>query len=101
MEMKPYSERTPDTQYKELLKEILDKGIRSQSQAGTSKDNPGGTDCITLFGAKPMRFNLSNGFPMITERSVKSFWKQAVGEIIGFMNGARTLEELESYGCKF
>jgi len=101
MNMKPYAERTPNTQYKELLQEIIEKGIRSKSQAGTSADNPEGTDCITLFGAKPMRFDLSNGFPMITERSVKGFWKQAVGEIIGFMNGARTLEELESYGCRF
>lgn len=99
--MKPYSERTPNTQYKELLADILEHGIRSKSQAGTTAENPEGTDCITLFGAKPMRFDLQNGFPMITERSVKGFWKQAVGEIIGFMNGARTLEELESYGCKF
>lgn len=99
--MKPYSERTPNEQYKNLLQDILDKGIRSKSQAGTTKENPEGTDCITLFGANPMRFDLSNGFPMITERSVKGFWKQAVGEIIGFMNGARTLEELESYGCRF
>ena len=99
--MKPYSERTPDEQYKNLLKEILEKGIRSQSQAGTKTENSPGTDCITLFGANPMRFDLQNGFPMITERSVKGFWKQAVGEIIGFMNGARTLKELESYGCKF
>lgn len=99
--MKPYAERTPDEQYKNLLKTILDKGIRSKSQAGTSAENPDGTDCITLLGANPMRFDLSNGFPMITERSVKGFWKQAVGEIIGFINGARTQEELESYGCKF
>lgn len=101
MHMKPYDERTPDTQYKELLQEILDTGIRSKSQAGTSAENPEGTDCLTLLGAKPMRFDLSNGFPMITERKVKGFWKQAVGEIIGFINGARTLEELESYGCRF
>ena len=99
--LKPYAERTPNEQYKQLLKDILEKGIRSQSQAGTSAENPDGTDCITLFGANPMRFDLSNGFPMITERSVKGFWKQAVGEIIGFANGARTQEELEKYGCKF
>jgi thymidylate synthase len=101
MNMKPYTERTPDEQYKNLLRDILENGIRSKSQAGTSNDNPEGTDCVTLFGAKPMRFDLSNGFPMITERSVKGFWKQAVGEICGFINGARTLEELESFGCKF
>lgn len=99
--MKPYSERTPDLQYKNLLKDILERGVRSQSQAGTTAENPEGTDCITLFGANPMRFDLSNGFPMITERSVKGFWRQAVGEIIGFANGARTQAQLEEYGCKF
>lgn len=101
MNMKPFEDRTPNLQYKNLLAEILEKGIRSKSQAGKKEGSEDGTDCLTLFGAKPMRFDLSNGFPMITERSVKGFWKQAVGEIIGFMNGARTLEELESYGCKF
>lgn len=101
MQMKPYSERTPNTQYKKLLQDILNRGIRSQSQAGTTAENPEGTDCITLFGANPMRFDLSNGFPLITERSVKGFWKQAIGEIIGFINGVHTQEELESYGCKF
>jgi thymidylate synthase len=99
--MKPFSDRTPNTQYKELLQDILERGVHSKSQAGTTAKTPDGTDCITLFGANPMRFDLSNGFPLITERSVKGFWKQAVGEIIGFINGARTQEELESYGCKF
>lgn len=101
MQMKPYAHRTPNSQYKELLQDILEHGVRSKSQAGTSAKNPDGTDCLTLFGAKPMRFDLTNGFPMITERSVKGFWKQAVGEIIGFMNGARTHEELSEYGCRF
>jgi thymidylate synthase len=91
--MKPYSERTPDEQYKNLLREILAKGTRVESRQGT--------DALTLMGATPMHFKLENGFPMITERSVKGFWKQAIGEICGFMNGARTLEALEEFGCKF
>lgn len=99
--MKPYSERTPDTQYKNLLRDILENGIRSTSQAGGDGKSEEGIDCITLFGAKPMRFDLSNGFPMITERSVKGFWKQPIGEICAFINGARTLEELEAFGCTF
>jgi len=48
-----------------------------------------------------MHFKLENGFPLITERSIKGFWKGSVGEICAFINGARTLEELESFGCKF
>jgi len=99
--MKPYDERASDTQYKDLLTLILERGIRSKSQAGTSKENPEGTDCITLMGAPPMRFDLTNGFPMITERSIKGFWKAPIAEIIGFMHGARTHDELIEYGCKF
>ena len=97
--MKPYAERTVDLQYKNLLKDILERGVRSQSQAGTTAATPEGTDCITLFGANPMRFDLTNGFPLITERSVKGFWKQAIGEIIGFANGARTQKELEEHAA--
>ncbi len=98
--MKPYSERTPDEQYKNLLREILEKGQRSKSQAVTAA-NPEGSETISLFGATPMRFDLQNGFPMITERSVKGFWKQPIGEICAFINGARTQEAFEEFGCTF
>lgn len=91
--IKPYSERTGDEQYKNLLKDILANGVRVESQQGT--------DALTLIGPKPLHFKFENGFPMITERSVKGFWKQSIGEICGFINGARTLEQLESFGCKF
>jgi thymidylate synthase len=95
----PYAQRTPDTQYRELLQEILDKGTRTKSQTGT--------DTITLIGPKPLHFKLANGFPLITERNMSPekmkvpIWQQAIGELIGFINGARTLEELESFGCSW
>jgi len=91
--MKPFTERTPDTQYRERLQLILDHGVRVKSQQGV--------DALTVMGPPPMHFKLENGFPMITERSVKGFWKGSIGEICGFINGARTLEQLESFGCKF
>ena len=86
---KPYSVRNVDFQYQRLLQNILKNGVRAKSQQGV--------DALTLLGPEPMRFNLSNGFPMITERDVKSFWKQAVGEICAFVNGARTQAELEKF----
>jgi thymidylate synthase len=98
--MKPLSERTLDTQYKELLKEVLEKGIKTPSQQGV--------DALTLIAPKPMRFRLENGFPMIMERNMNpavsenlpvTVWQQAVGEIFAFVNGARTVEELEKFGC--
>jgi len=86
--------KTPDTQYRELLQSILDRGIKTPSQQGV--------DALTLMGPNPLHFKLSNGFPIITERKIsKKIWSQAIGEIIGFINGARTQEELESYGCNW
>jgi len=91
--------RTPDFQYQNLLKLILKNGMRSEAQQGT--------DTISLIGAPPMRFRLSNGFPLITERDMApifksgkpTIWQQAIGELIGFMHGARTQTDLEKFGC--
>ncbi|MDO8517990.1 MAG: thymidylate synthase [bacterium] len=91
--MKPFAERSPDTQYRDNLKYILDHGVRVKSQQGV--------DALTVIAPPPMHFKLENGFPMITERSIKGFWKGSIGEICAFINGARTLEQLESFGCKF
>lgn len=91
---KQLSERTLDTQYRDRLRLILNKGI-------SQKDTPQGVSAVTAFGTlPPMVFDLSNGVPIITERSV-SFWKKAIAEIIAFINGARTIEEIADYGCDF
>jgi thymidylate synthase len=91
---KPLGERTPDTQYRDRLKQILDTGV-------LVKDTPQGVGAITCFGElPPMVFDLSNGVPLLTERKM-SFWRKPIAEIIAFLNGARTVEELESYGCDF
>lgn len=91
--------RIADTQYRELLQTILEHGTRVQSQTGT--------DTISLIGPRPLHFKLANGFPLITERNMApqfkngrpTVWQQALGEILGFINGARTQSELESFGC--
>ncbi len=86
--------KTPDSQYKRLLREILENGTVTKSQQEV--------DALTLMAPQPLRFRLSNGFPIITERQIsKKIWGQAIGEIIGFINGARTQEELSSYGCRW
>lgn len=95
----PFSKRTPDYQYQQLLALILKEGHRSTAQQGT--------DTISLLGAPPMRYKLSNGAPLITERNMApvfkngkpTVWQQAIAEITGFINGARTQEELVQYGC--
>jgi thymidylate synthase len=65
------------------------------------KETPQGIGAITCFGTlSPMVFDLGNGVPLITERKI-GFWRKAVAEIIAFVNGARTLDEIASYGCDF
>jgi thymidylate synthase len=97
---RPYEERTVDEQYKNLIREILKKGISTPSPMVDRDGNEINT--IVLMGAPTMRFNLlENGVPFITERSIAGFWKSAVGELFGFINGARTQAELEMFGCKW
>lgn len=90
---KPLAERKPDWQYQDRLKQILNTGVRAGNL-------PQGKDAFTCFGTVPqMVFDLTNGVPLITERSLKGSWKFAIGEIISFMHGARTINDIESYGC--
>lgn len=106
--------RVPDEQYKELLERIRKTGKRAISGM-----DQGSTEVL----GHQMVFNFENGgFPLITERDLMRGTtpeiianyqpnldhrpmtgpvKQALGEIIGFMNGARTQQELEAYGCTF
>jgi thymidylate synthase len=46
-----------------------------------------------------MKFKLNNGFPVITERDISPFWGSPIGELFGFVNGARTQKQLEEFGC--
>lgn len=93
---RPLSERTPDTQYRDRLIQILDP-----KQSILAKNTPQGIGALTCFGTLPqMVFDLSNGVPLITERKI-GFWRKAVGEIIAFINGARTVDEFKSFGCDF
>ncbi|MDE2071760.1 MAG: thymidylate synthase [Patescibacteria group bacterium] len=83
--------RPPDWQYHHRLSEILSHGT-------LAKDTPQGVGALTCFGTlSPMIFDLSNGIPLITERNLPS-WRSAVAEIIAFINGARTIDDIESYG---
>lgn len=78
------------TSYREALQEILDRGEWT--------DAPQGLRALTAMQVT-MQFPMEDGFPIITERSVKSFWRKPIGEICAFMNGATTIEELDKFGC--
>ena len=107
------AEREPDYQYHDLLKRVRQMGAEAISGMDDGS--------LEVLGHQ-MRFDLSNGFPLITERDltrgstpeiiasyepnpthrpVAGAMRQGLAEIIAFMNGARTQEELEEYGCKF
>ncbi len=98
--MKPINERTADSQYQRLLRDILEKGVRTPSQQGT--------DALTLIGPNPLHFKLDNGFPIINERNMApkesenlpvTVWRQAIAEICAFINGVRTQKGLEDFGA--
>ena len=97
---KRYEERVALEQYKKLLTDIIENG----------RDNPCAmVDNITgepLYTRERLgvvsRFNiLEEGVPIITERDISAFYKSAIGELFGFINGAHTDSELREYGCKF
>ncbi len=90
----PLQKRTPDKQYQDRLRTILATGI-------LAKDTPQGVGAYTCFGTlAPLVFDLSNGIPVITERKI-GFWRKPIAEVIAFINGARTIDEIEMYGCDF
>ena len=98
-EYNPYENRTADEQYKEMIRTILEKGYETESPMV----DKGGNEINTIdYMGWTSRFNiLKNGAPIITERDISSFYRSAICELFGFINGARTQEELEKFGCKW
>ncbi len=88
----PWEQRVPDMQYQNLLKEILKNGETHKPIHGEE------TKRITGY---LMKFKRNNGFTMTPTRDLLKYnlLQGAMGENIGFMNGARTLTELANYGC--
>lgn len=66
----------PDHQYEDLLREILREGV--------PKDDRTGTGTRSLF-ARQLRYDLSQGFPAITTKSL--YWHGVVGELLWFLQG--------------
>ena len=86
--MKPVADRTPDHQYRQLLQKIMDEGRDMMPIHGIG--------ARSIVGHQ-MRFSMANGFPLITERDLTRIFPGALGEHIGFLNGAHTLEDLKKY----
>jgi thymidylate synthase len=86
----PAAERTPSTEYADLLRTIRDHGARVETKQGV--------EALAVAG-HAMRFPMANGAAVITERSIGGFVRKAIGELCAFINGARTLDELRAFGC--
>lgn len=90
VEYRPYGERTASTQYRGVLERVRAEGLPVPTRQGPR--------ALTVM-QQTMRFPLAEGFPVITERSIRGFWQKAIGELCAFINGATTLAELEKFGC--
>jgi len=78
-----------ETNYLNLLEEIIEYGIEKQDRTGV------GT--LSLFG-RQLRFSLDDRFPLLTTR--KLFWKGIVEELLWFIKGSTIAKHLSEKGVK-
>lgn len=74
----------PEYQYLNLLQDILDNGVRKVDR-GT------GDASFSVFG-RQMRFDLSQGFPLLTTKKV--YWKGVLHELYWFLSGQSNIKYL-------
>jgi thymidylate synthase len=77
-----------DTQYKQLLKDILD--------FGSDKSDRTGVGTRSIFGYT-IRHNMQDGFPLLTTK--KMYWKGIVTELLWFLRGDTNIKFLVDNDC--
>ncbi len=90
VEYQPYAQRVPSAEYQGVLRRVHEHGVPVPTRQGKL--------AFTLM-QQTMHFPLAAGFPVITERSIGSFWRKPIGELCAFINGATTIEQLQAFGC--
>jgi len=76
-------------QYQELLSEII--------QSGLPKSDRTGVGTRSVFG-RSMRFDLSDGFPLITTKKVHL--KSIIYELLWFLGGETNIRYLNEHGVR-
>ena len=74
----------PEQQYLNLLKDIVDTGVRKVDR-GT------GDASYSIFG-RQIRFDLQKGFPLLTTKKV--YWKGVLHELFWFLSGQSNIQYL-------
>ncbi|WP_020665139.1 thymidylate synthase [Amycolatopsis benzoatilytica] len=77
----------PDTQYEDLLQQVLDTGARKEDRTGT------GTRSI--FGHQ-LRYRLADGFPLVTTKKVH--FRSIAFELLWFLRGDSNVTWLQDNG---
>jgi len=75
-----------DLDYQDLLKDILENGIKKQTRNG---------EVLSLFG-RQIKHKMSDGFPLLSTK--KMHWKSIVTELLWFLNGRTDLKWLLEQG---
>ena len=76
-----------DPQYNNLLKDILENGVKKQTRNG---------EVLSIFG-KQIKHKMSDGFPLLTGK--KMHWKSIVTELLWFLRGDTNIKYLVDNGC--
>ena len=79
----------PERQYLNLLRDILENGVR--------RDDRTGTGTLGLFG-RQMRFDLSKGFPVLTTK--KLHLRSIIVELLWFLRGETNIAYLKDNGVR-
>ena len=76
-----------DTQYKDLLLDILENGVEKDTRNGK---------VFSVFG-RQIRHNMKEGFPLLTSK--KMAWKSIVAELLWFLRGDTNIKYLLEKDC--
>ena len=77
-----------DQKYQDLLKDILENGVKKEDRTGT------GT--LSVFG-RQIRHKMSEGFPLLTTKEMH--WKSIVTELLWFLRGDTNIKYLVDNDC--